>query len=392
MAAALVQRLAAEPPLADVLRGLAAAYPVQVALSPFLDVTPEALLSVVLALLVVWASILAFTSKGQLACWGGWYMLASSDKKTRKPGPAINFDDPNGKRVKIVFIRHGESEWNWIFNKGFVLVRPIRFFLGLLRELGMFFSQDSLFFDSPLSKTGLEQAMDLLQFLASQPAGCVKAGSASSPTSQLEVTDLVSIVRGDAGASVVVSSILRRAISTGVVGLSARLLKNNASDKILLMTSLQEISRNVDTLAIAPAQTVPAVPAAEAEWKGMGDLIGHFYRESLDPSLHTGNKRMNQKAMQRHDEFVTWAFSQKEYETIIVCGHSLWFREFFRSYLPAETSHEAKDKKMANCGVVAFDLHCASARTGAEVVQIRPGSVKTIYKGFEGKETKSKKA
>ena len=33
-----------------------------------------------------------------------------------------------------------------------------------------------------------------------------------------------------------------------------------------------------------------------------------------------------------------------------VAGHSLWFREFFKSFLPKSCSHTAKTAKMVNCG------------------------------------------
>jgi len=42
---------------------------------------------------------------------------------------------------------------------------------------------------------------------------------------------------------------------------------------------------------------------------------------------------------------------------IIVIGHSQWFKSFFRKYLPLESTHYVKDKKMANCSVVAFRFY-----------------------------------
>ncbi len=32
------------------------------------------------------------------------------------------------------------------------------------------------------------------------------------------------------------------------------------------------------------------------------------------------------------------------------------YREFFRTFLPKDVDHIAKNRKMVNCGVVAFDL------------------------------------
>uniref|UniRef100_A0A7S2G619 Uncharacterized protein n=1 Tax=Alexandrium andersonii TaxID=327968 RepID=A0A7S2G619_9DINO len=213
-------------------------------------------------------------------------------------------------------------------------------------------------------------------------------GMASRPAAELDVSDLVSIIRGDAGESVVVSSILRRSISTGMICLSPRLLKTKEKDKIALMTSLQEISRNVDTLSLTPARRLPQVPAAEAAMRNMGDLMGHFYRTRLDTKQNTGNKTLKQKAIKRQEQFVSWVFDGKKdhVDLIVVSGHSLWFREFFKSYLPKACDHLAKTNKMVNCGCVAFDLYKDS-----QVIRINPDSVKTIYGGFEAK-GKSKKA
>eukprot|EP00415_Alexandrium_ostenfeldii_P001473 UN1473 len=251
----------------------------------------------------------------------------------------------------------------------------------------MLFEQDSLFIDSPLSAVGIQQGWDLLTFLAAQKAGCLTQGAASRTVAELDVPDLVSIIRGDQGESIVVSSILRRSISTGLICLSPRLLKTPQKDKLVLMTSLQEISRNVDTLTLTPARKLPQVPAAEAAMRSMGDLMGHFYRTRLDSKLNEGNKTLKMKAIKRQEQFVNWAFDKKDHvDCIIVSGHSLWFREFFKSYLPKACDSLAKTNKMVNCGCIAFDLYKDS-----QVIRINPASVKTIYGGFEVK-GKHKKA
>ena len=42
---------------------------------------------------------------------------------------------------------------------------------------------------------------------------------------------------------------------------------------------------------------------------------------------------------------------------MIVGGHSLWFREYFKSYLPKASRHVAKTANIANGGVIAFDMY-----------------------------------
>merc|ERR1712217_803022 len=179
--------------------------------------------------------------------------------------------------------------------------------------------------------------------------------------------------------------ILRRAISTGLLCLSPRLLKSSdPKHKILLMTSLQEISRNVDTLALTSENKLPVVPIAESKLKHLGDIMSHFYRTRLDKKFNQGNKTFKMMAMQRQTEFTKWVFEQKELTNggcVIVCGHSLWFREFFKSYLPKCSRHDAKNLKMVNCGCVAFDLYKDGSASKQPKYRIFPESIKTIHGG-----------
>ena len=80
----------------------------------------------------------------------------------------------------------------------------------------------------------------------------------AEPTKKQGISDhdieLLKTLRGDKGApsSIIVSSNLRRAISTVAAGFSER-LKHRPADKIMIVPSLQEISRNPDTLSVTPA-------------------------------------------------------------------------------------------------------------------------------------------
>merc|ERR1711920_769316 len=100
-------------------------------------------------------------------------------------------------------------------------------------------------------------------------------------------------------------------------------------------------------------------------------------------------------------DFTKWVFDQKELTSggcVIVCGHSLWFREFFKSYLPKCSRHPAKTTKMVNRGCVAFDLYKDvaasqdSSTSKAPRYRIFPESIKTIHGGFEQKDGKQKTA
>merc|ERR1711957_740361 len=63
---------------------------------------------------------------------------------------------------------------------------------------------------------------------------------------ELNRNQLISIIRGDVGKSVVVSSTLRRAVSTAVMCLITRLSRGN--DKVKVMTMLQDCGRSMDTV------------------------------------------------------------------------------------------------------------------------------------------------
>ena len=72
------------------------------------------------------------------------------------------------RRRRILFIRHGESCWNVMFNRGFLT----RNFLpnlvsGLLDEVSLLPTADSVFLDSPLSPLGISQALSLQSWVDS---------------------------------------------------------------------------------------------------------------------------------------------------------------------------------------------------------------------------------
>jgi hypothetical protein len=230
-------------------------------------------------------------------------------------------------------------------------------------------------------------------FFACSPACRLEKSDIESKTmDQLDTADIVALVRGDVGSSVICSSILKRSISTGLLGLSTRLLKIPVDDKMRLMTCCQEISRNVDTLSLTRPMALPKIPGAEGRLKDTGDFMSHLYANRLDKKLNEGNKTLKKTAMVRQDDFIKYAFSKEtKADCIIVCGHSLWFREFFKSYLPMKSTHDAKTYKMVNCGVVAFDLYqCKASSGGKAVIKIKPDSIQEVHGGFEVKRKKKR--
>lgn len=265
----------------------------------------------------------------------------------------------------------------------------------------------SWFYDAPLSHLGLSQVEDLHKFLKSNKL--LLGGEGQH----------VKILRADPGAppSKILCSNLRRAASTMAAGFRSR-LSRRLDEKILVHPSLQEIryvlgcgvlqaachsggydyasysphivchldvavlthSRNPDTLSITPPMT-----QIQASWVDKTSKLCDFqtmFTNQFDMSLHTGNKPLNTNGLKRMTEFCEFCFSTSvREEYIIVGGHSIWFRSFFKTFLPHKSDHVAKTKKIRNCGVVAFDLLKTMTKYGPSFM-VDPESVRVVYGGF----------
>ena len=302
------------------------------------------------------------------------HLILSRDRKWSKrklPDPDEIKHCKDCRKIRLIFIRHGESEWNEVFNKGKIKIFP-RFIRALFRELGLFFTGDSIFIDSPLNEEGLSQVHALRQYLRA-PA---------PPSAPPVVRSAIAVLRGEHGApsSVVVASNLRRAIATATIGLWDRLRRNK--ERVKIMTECQEMSRNIDTLALAPPKSVPDLSG------NCGSLPGWRVDTSYETKHNSGNKALfGTNGLKRMKAFNAWAFDQLDepngVSTIVIGGHSLWFRTFFQTFLPKSSAHSAKKKKMVNCGVISFNLTTAQAASGAVVYRIAEESICVVYGGFE---------
>jgi hypothetical protein len=271
----------------------------------------------------------------------------------------------------------------------------------------------SWFYDSPLSTLGLQQVDDLAAFLSrSNSTNQKRLHDTPSPMEEAFQRHL-SILRSDLGApkSKLVASNLRRAVSTIIGGFQERLVQqqqlpynNHNIEKILILPSLQEISSNPDTLCITPPHTTIQASCMEQQQQKSARHhqycnYQHLYNTQTDMSLHTGNKPIRTtNGMKRILEFCDFLCTSGAIteEYIIVGGHSLWFRTFFRLLLPSTTSHIAEEKKMVNGGIVVFDLLLVHVNVGPTSTNtahnggvssyhkymIDPKSIQIIYGGF----------
>ncbi|KAH8065698.1 hypothetical protein JL722_75 [Aureococcus anophagefferens] len=328
---------------------------VSAALAWELVVTALLCASVATCILLDAASIYKVLQKIRLYVYGALLMVFGRDKRwTRRPldTAALAALGPTAKR--IIFIRHGESEWNLIFNKGPKPLLPFKAILGLVREIKMFFALDmgSVLYDSPLNQEGLEQAQELASLLR----GDADWGDVPDPAQR--DADAATL-RGGADAplsSVVASSNLRRALQTCALALQARVGAKRAEDRVHVLNCLQEV------------------------------------RRGFDLTMQGGNKNVRAYGQQRLDAFAEWAFTRPE-DCVIVAGHSLFFQYFFKEYLPSDVDHVSKKFKVANGGIVACVLEKGQLSTGREVLAVKPESIATVHKGFDlKKKTKEKKA
>lgn len=332
---------------------------------------------VLIAALLAW-NLNVTILKAKLTIQGIVYLLFCNDKKWKNPDdPGLILKSAEGvERKTVIFVRHGESTWNDTFNKGersvlvFVLFYLPNMLKALLYESYLLLTGqiDSWFYDSPMSHYGLEQVQKLAGFLGKKPEGTDRE------------VELLKIIRGDEGApsSKLVSSNLRRAISTVAGGFSER-LKRRPDDQVFVIPSLQEISRNPDTLSLTPAHEKVTASWIEKEATDICNFQAIFDKR-FDMSSHTGNKPLNTNGLKRMLEFGNYVFTVDE-DVVIAGGHSIWFRSFFRTFLPNDSNHPGKSRKVVNCGAVAFTL--VKKGDGADAMfAVDPGSVAVIYGGF----------
>jgi broad specificity phosphatase PhoE len=280
----------------------------------------------------------------------------------------------------VVFVRHGESTWNEIFNRGKGFQRflwmPVRLVRGLAREAAAFLSPESTFLDSPLSDKGIQQAVDIREAL----------NGASDNDNAL----LAEVLGTDNNTtSVIVASNLLRAVETITIALADRLAATN--EKVYIRSELQEISRNLDAVSLAPPLKLPLSPRACVVQAHEGASLD--YGSLYDADGNRGNKAILADPCRRLARFAAFCFGDEmvggipclqdqRQGTVIAAGHSLWFRTFFRVYMDKRIQHPSKEGKISNAGVVAFKLE-RGAVGGRMLYRIRPESIRVLHGRFE---------
>lgn len=363
---------------ADPAADLAALQRLTVQFSASVGLSPDTTTYMLYALLAVF--VLSFVNKSaanlrhrvELWCLGVAHMFLSQDGRwnpKKQPDPELvlsamsNDLSCSHPTRRIIFIRHGESCWNEVFNRGFGPSMLVRLAKSIFKEALCVFGDDSVYLDSPLSSRGIEQVESLSRFVSNDPSEKLDAAAAADRM----------CLRGEGRPSVVASSNLRRAIATVCIGLWTRL--KQTSEKVYILSSCQEGSRNVDCVCLAGPGEVP--PLKQVKKKLDTEAFTHMAYFNAD--FNFGNKPIFGSGLDRLNEFAAFCMMpQLAGKTIIVGGHSLWFRTFFRTFLPRGFDHVAKDCKMANAGVVGFTL-TGTIVAGKPLYRVDPKSLTEVF-------------
>ncbi|KAA8491436.1 hypothetical protein FVE85_2451 [Porphyridium purpureum] len=303
---------------------------------------------------------------------GALQMMLSKDKKWAKLPDAADARIPPGARCKtIIYIRHGESDWNEVFNRGFGADFPGRLFAALVRELRLLVTGDSVFFDSSLSDTGIAQSLELADALRDD---------ASTGTS-----DTLKILAGKGSLpSVVTCSNLRRSMETALIGLTKRF--ELTEEPLHVLTALQEVTVNVDGIPLAEKHAVPEFGANVAQYFPKSFKSSNP-SGSFDVSMNTGNKPVDSNGLKRMMSFLAWAFERPEACIVVAGGHSLYFRFLMRTFLPGSSTFQGKSRKLSNAGVVRFDMYEGELGAGSSPAQrmyvIDEQSLQVAFGGFQ---------
>lgn len=280
---------------------------------------------------------------------------------------------------RVIFIRHGESEWNKVFNRGIDKgMTLIRIFLYPVLEILKFAFNDSYFYDSPLSDMGIDQCQELAQFLENPPM---------DPDESLAKKRDAADLRGDKNTrSIIVSSQLRRAAATAAIGLAPRLKRRENNEQVMLLSSLMEQSSNFDCVPLSGQEEVPPLDAAY-------DVLQNqrWTKDLFNPCGNMGDKPVRSKGKKGYDrfeDFLNFCFQPElQKTTVIAVGHSMYFRKFFECFLEhnLDKSHyasQAKKYKLKNAAAVGLTIQ-RTVQDGTTYYRIHKDEINTIHGGFK---------
>ncbi|VWU48556.1 conserved protein, unknown function [Hepatocystis sp. ex Piliocolobus tephrosceles] len=186
----------------------------------------------------------------------------------------------------------------------------------------------------------------------------------------MDIQEHINVLNNKKYKSVILSSNLRRTISSCFIAFYNRINKHN--ETIHVLNSLEEISRNPDCLSLFPYYNNTYVATD----------IETFIHKDIDKLINNNIKIENNYINNKFIDTLSYIFNNDN-DIFIIFGHSLWFQFFFNYYL--KQRHIAKTNKIKNSGIVVFNMRKYSY-DDKEKYEIEKDSVRALYKGFENEQ------
>lgn len=161
---------------------------------------------------------------------------------------------------------------------------------------------------------------------------------------------------------------------------------DESGEQIHLVSSLQEMTRNVDGLSLSYVNELPPLSWSMRQLENTFNVDWElWFNTRLNVSEKDGFKCLQRRGDDRMRSFTQYLFSSvnQDVDTFIVSGHSLWNRMFFRAFLPKNCMHAGKNQKICNGGVVACDFTKYRLVNGMTRYRIDPKSIQIVFKGFQ---------
>ncbi|KAF8821161.1 phosphoglycerate mutase family protein [Cardiosporidium cionae] len=281
--------------------------------------------------------LVAMFLKVLLLSYGIAYFIFSTDRKGIKEAIAlqdveqIRQSDIVGQKT-IIFMRHGESVWNYVFNRIRSVGIIFRVLLCIICEFFLFPDRDVLLIDSPLSANGITECIKLREQIFQSSIG-TKDASRSNRSGRGKFQPSVKKESHREllmGASSEPNTVIVRTISTAIIVFGERI--RTKGEDICVLPCLQEAGRNLDCVSLLSTLSARWVSLLE---RGLSHLkMTSYYNKALDTSLQTGSKTLQHRLIDRFLDFGDWIFSKNcKTENVIVIGHSGWIRHFFSVHL-----------------------------------------------------------
>ncbi|VWU52650.1 hypothetical protein HEP_00461400, partial [Hepatocystis sp. ex Piliocolobus tephrosceles] len=182
----------------------------------------------------------------------------------------------------------------------------------------------------------------------------------------MDIQDHLDILNNKKYNSIVLCSNLRRAMITCLISFNDRLNENN--EMVHIFTSLKEMEKHVDSITTCKIEKqIKSLDIDQYIDRDINDINNIF-------EFHKQKKKKN-----RFENILSYIFNN-ENDIFIIFGHSIWFQEFFKKFLPSP--HIAKEVRIKNTGIIVFNID-KYIKNNKDVYEIDKDTIRVIYKGLE---------